>query len=183
MNKETKELDMVEEALKFWKHHINIAFYHCLLSIACCSCGEGKECKTPGNHPITWQGHPMKPVYNRIRINTYVELDDFIYDYDVAMYPALSEIIVIKINVDVDIPCLYNSEKTPEFVNEDDDYFLIYKYPTDISIKSGTIQLDGYDVEVIYEDVVKLTPYCEWICPIENKIQELPGEILKLISK
>jgi len=180
MNKETKELDMVEEANKFWKPHINIAFFH--FKQDGCSCGKGKKCKTPGNHPITWQGHPMKPIYNRIRINTYVELDDFIYDYDVAIYPALSEILVLKFDRDADISCLDNTDETPEFINEE-DCFLIYKHPADISVKSGMIQVYGYDVEVIYEDVVKLTPSSEWINPIENKIQELPSEILALIQE
>ncbi|MCU7837541.1 MAG: hypothetical protein KZQ83_20155 [gamma proteobacterium symbiont of Taylorina sp.] len=52
MNKVNKKLGMVEEAYKVGKQHISMAFYHCILNDGGCSCGEGKNCNTPGDHPI-----------------------------------------------------------------------------------------------------------------------------------
>jgi len=169
--------DLYKLALK----GIYLALYHFIIEEdGYCSCKKGRKCKTPGAHLIDYHDRPMDPLKNLYRIQSYDELDDT--DYDIALYPALSNICVIKIDRDADIPCLDNINGTPEFINKDDS-FLIYRCPKDIKIEDKLITVDGYDVEIMYENTVTFSPDCEWINPIENKIQELPSEILALIQK
>jgi hypothetical protein len=181
-NKNTGLPDETRDLYKLALNEIYITLNHYIMEEdGYCSCPKEKKCKFPGAHPIAYHGRPMDPLKNLYRIQSYDELDDT--DYDIAIYPSLSNILVLKLNADVYIPCLENTEETPEFVNEYGDYFLIYRCPKNVNIEGKLITIDGYDIEVIYENTVTLNPDCEWEFSIDNKIQDLPSEILALIEK
>ena len=125
-------------------------------------------------------GKPMASTIDKDEINKFWEAINI--EPNIAIAPEKSGICCLKMDKDSHILNFKKGEQTLECEDESGNRLLFYKLPDNTPLTDCIIEVDGVQVEVIFNTPVTITPYFKWGDSLTNgKIQLVPDEISKLI--